>query len=175
MLRELTASQLVNLTNRNTFCSRSCLLCFWFTSWTSCCRITLASIIYRLVETNLFGILYFTRRFKKFSLYERLSNCIVRYIPITYIVCWYKIWSQVESVVRTSITTSRDRDELWCGLVSTSRYMILAKVIRQHEVHDVNQKHNKHDLEQNVLRLVRLQMVCLHASSTVSINPYTQK
>jgi len=52
---------------------------------------------------------------------------------------------------------------------------ILAKVIRQHEVQDVNQKHNKHDLEQNVLRLVRLQMVCLHASSTVSINPYTQK
>jgi len=32
---------------------------------------------------------------------------------ITYIVCWYKTLYQVESVVWTSITTSRDSDKLW--------------------------------------------------------------
>ena len=40
---------------------------------------------------------------------------IRKYIPITYIVWWYKTLYQVEYVVWTSITTSRESDELWCG------------------------------------------------------------
>jgi len=39
-----------------------------------------------------------------------------KYIPITYIVWWYKTLYQVEPVMWTSITTSHGSDELWCGL-----------------------------------------------------------
>jgi hypothetical protein len=40
----------------------------------------------------------------------------VSYIPIICIVWWYKTLYQVEPFVWTSITTSRESDELWCGL-----------------------------------------------------------
>jgi hypothetical protein len=40
---------------------------------------------------------------------------LCRCIPITYIVWWYNTLYQIEPVVWTSIITSRDSDELWCG------------------------------------------------------------
>jgi hypothetical protein len=46
-----------------------------------------------------------------------LSTTSAIYIPITYIVWWYNTLYQAESVVWTSITTSRDSDE--CDAVSS--------------------------------------------------------
>ena len=43
----------------------------------------------------------------------------IKYIPNTYIVWWYTTVHQVESVVWTSIITSRENDELWCATDKT--------------------------------------------------------
>jgi hypothetical protein len=56
-------------------------------------------------------------------------------IPITYIVWWYKTLYQVQPVVWTSITTSHESDEFWCGLFTPQAWY---KVLHQHTMYEIS-------------------------------------